>query len=43
MGQILIYVGIGVILLGVVILFTDAITYRKRREKKLAEIERNFK
>ena len=42
MSTIFIYAGIGFLALGVILLIVDATTYKKRREKKIEEIERDF-
>ena len=43
MGQILVYIGVGVLVVGLIILIYDTATYRKRQEKKIAEIEQDYK
>ncbi len=42
MSAIYTYVGIGFLAIGIILLFVDSLTYKKRREKKKAEIESDF-
>ncbi len=42
MGTILIYVGAAFVGAGVILLIVDAVTYKKRQEKKIQEIEKDF-
>ncbi len=43
MGQILIYVGAALLIAGVLLLLTDAVTYKRRQKRMLDKIEEDFK